>query len=467
MKKISGSTLLFVLLVVLGLYTYFFEFYKKEKDDQRKTEESKIFLSLVKDQVHQITIRSGNDNLTIERTVDGWQLTSPIKDIADNDTVESFVNSLIDEKTKDLVKEGNGSDDKTFGFGEKSSFISLKSTAGVLEEIEISQQKNFEGNIFLRRKNENKIYVAASAWLSYVGKKSADFRDKRFLRARIAEASKVEIENQNGQTKLELKDGKWTSPGIGTDLLDQNRIREVLSAISDLKVQEILSADIKEKSKHNFQSASVKIKIEIKVNSEPKTWIAELSTTKDKASIVATNSFPGYVVKFDKSFYDRINEVSVQSLRDHRKPFDFDKTKVRKILINSSLKKAKFIMNGADWVLDPVDANTDVQQNNIKDLVDRLRTFEVTHFISKSDWKNFKSENQIQFEDQDGKSVFQFMWGQLQKKKFNSIEKNIRYAKTSLSEEVFVIEESNFGRLNLHELSKQKSDSSDKAKEVH
>ena len=456
MKKFSGLKLLFVVVILLGGYTYFTEFYKKEKDEKQKTEESKIFLSVVKDQVNQITVTEKKSSTVIERSADGWQIVNPIKDIADDDAVETFLTALMDEKSRDLAKEGEGIDDKTYGFGESSAFISLKSTAGALEEVEVSQQKNFEGNIFLRRKNEKKVYVVGASWLEHIRKKSADFRDKRFLRARIAEARKIEIQNQNGVTKLELKDGKWQSSEIAVDLLDQNRIREVLSTISDMKAQEILSTEVKDKTKHGFQSAAVKIKLDIKVKSEDKVWIGELSLHSDKKSVIATNSFPGYVVKFDKTQFEQLNEVSLLSLRDHRKPFNFDKSLVKKMTITTPIKKFNLTASGSGWSLNPDDTNVEVQQTQVKDLVDRLRTFEATHFLPKSDWKNFKNENQIHFEGQDGKLVFDFLWGQLYKKKINNIEKNIRYAKTSLSDEVFIVEESNFERLNLSELVKAK-----------
>ena len=202
----------------------------------------------------------------------------------------------------------------------------------------------------------------------------------------------------------------------------------------------------------------MKIRLNIKVKSEDKVWLAELSLNKDKSSVIATNSFPGFVVKFDKTHFERFNEVSLLSLRDHRKPFDFDKSLVKKMDITTPLKKAKLVLNGNDWSLNPADPNVEVQQIPTKDLVDRLRTFEATYFLPKTEWKNFKNENHIHFANQEGKPVFDFAWGDLQKKKFDNVEKNIRYAKTSLSDEVFVVEESNFARLNLSGLTKAKGD---------
>ncbi len=455
MKKFSSTWILFVLVLVLGGYTYFFEIYKKDHDEKRKTEESKIF-SLSKDQVSSITVQNSKEKMALERSVDGWEIKEPIKDIADNESIESFIGSLLDERTKEMIKEGDGSDDKAYGFGPDSSIISLKSTTGALEEVEVSAEKNFEGNPFLRMKNQKKIFVASPSWLSYAGKNSSDFRDKRFLRARIAEAEEIEFQNPKGTTKLISKDGKWQNSNIATELLDQNRIREVLSVISDLKAQEVLSSDLRDKEKNGLQAPTVKIKMKLKVKGEDKTWLAELALSKDKSFAIASNSFPGHIVKIDKASFDRFNEVSLLTLRDTRWPFSFDKTQVKKISLKSPAKKSKLALNGADWALEPADPNVEVQQTQVKDLIDRLKTFEASHFLPKNEMTTFKDENQIRLDDGEGKLIFEFLWGPLLKKKFNGIEQNIRYAKTSRSDETFAIEESNFGRLGLQNLTKTK-----------
>ncbi len=452
MKKISGSMWLFIVVVVLSAYTYFFEFYKKDLTEKKKAEESKVF-AVQKDQVNEISFRGPGEKFLLKRTVDGWEVTEPFSDIADNESVESFLNPLLDERTKDLVKEGDGSDDKAFGFGENSVFIGLKSSSGQAQEAEVSPEKNFEGNPFLRRKDEKKIFVVNSSWAGYTNKKAADFRDKRLLRARIAEAEEFEVQNSAGSFKLISKESKWQSPSMESELLDQNRIRDTLMAISELKAQEILSSD-----KKSLSRPIVKIRIKLKVKGEDKTWVGEFEPGLDKNSAVASNSFPGQILKIDRQSFDRFNQVNLLDLRDHRWPFAFDKAKVKKIEVTTPMKKSNLVLKGNDWVLDPADPSIDVQQTAVKDLVDRIKTFEATNFLPAAMSKEFKKENSLRFSDEENKLVFEFMWGSSLKKKLGGVEKNIRLAKTSRSEEVFAIEESLFGRLNLQGLSLKKKE---------
>lgn len=453
MKKISGSWILFILVVVLSAYTYFFEFYKKDQDEKKKAEDTKIF-TLSKDQISQLEIRNASGKTVLERTVDGWVVSEPLKDIADNEDVENFLGSLVDERTKDLVKEGDGSDDKAFGFGTESIFIGLKSSSGQSQEVEVSQQKNFEGNSFLRMKDQKKIYTGNPAWLNYAVKKADDFRDKRFLRARIAEASEIEIKNPAGEFKLISKDGKWQSSALATELLDQNRIRELLASLSDLKAQEILNSDHKER----VTKPDVNIKLKIKVKGEDSVWTGRMALAQDKKTAVAENSFPGQTVKLDKIGFDRFREISLLSLRDRRWPFEFDKTKIKNIEYGSTAKKSKLKLTGADWALENSEANVEVQQVAVRDLIDRLKTFEATDFLPTSEAKNLKAENYIRLNDGDGKLVFEFLWGSSQKKKKGEIETTFRLAKTSRSNEVFSVEESTLTRLNLQGLTLTKKE---------
>lgn len=453
MKKISGSTWLFIVVVALSAYTYFFEFYKKDTAEKKKAEESKIF-NLQKDQVNEVSLGRASEKILLQRTVDGWELIEPMKDLADNDSVENFVSSLVEERTKDLVKEGDGSDDKAFGFGPTSFFIGLKAASGAAQEVEVSSEKNFEGNPFLRIKGDKKIFVGNTSWVGHAGKTVFDFRDKRFLRARIAEAEELEVKNPEGTFKLVSKEGKWQSSAIAPELLDQNRIRELLSSLSEIKAQEFINSGLK----GGLTSPTVKINLKVKIKGEEKNWQGEMALGKDKTTAVASNSFPGDVVKIDKMAFDRFNEASLLSLRDRRWPFAFEKQKVKKIEYTTAMKKSKLVMAGNDWVLEPPDPSIEVQQTTVKDLVDRLKTFEATDFLPQAVAKEFKKENSIRLNDESDGLVFEFSWGGLTKKKFNGIEKNIRLAKTSRSEEVFSIEESQFGRLNLSNLTTKKKE---------
>ena len=82
MKKISGSMWLFIVVVMLSAQTYFFEFYKKDNEEKKKTEASKIF-NLQKDQVNEVSLQGPSGKIVLQRTVDGWELAEPVKDVAD------------------------------------------------------------------------------------------------------------------------------------------------------------------------------------------------------------------------------------------------------------------------------------------------------------------------------------------------------------------------------------------------
>jgi len=450
MKKFKSTWILFSVVVGVTAYTYFSEFYKKEQDETRKSEDSKVF-QLNKDQINQVIVHNASGSTILDRSVDGWSLGAPMKDSADNDSVENFIGELTGEKTKELAKESESLDFNPFGFGPDSARVTLKNTAGVTEEVEISNQKNFENFPFVKIKGkENKVFVGNTTWLGHAAHSAFDFRDKRIFRARIADAEEFEARNSLGSVKLVIKDGKWMDPTKVDLVLDQNRVREILAAVADLKAQAIVSEDAKEKNKFGFQSPEITLKIKLK----DKTWVAEFVPAKESAHVL--NSFPGLISRIDKESFARFNQLSLLGLRDHHLPFAYDKNPVQKIEYGSTLKTSRLVLKEGQWMLPEPDPTLEVQQGAVKDLVDRLKTLEATHYLPSSETRSFKAENKIRLADAEDKTLFEFLWSPVLKKKINGIEKNLHLAKTSVSSEIFALDEGSLSRLNLQSLTKKK-----------
>lgn len=441
--------LLAVTVLVCGYA--FFDFKNEEKEKKAKDEAAVIF-PMKKDQVHEVRIENDKEKYTLQRSVQGWSLIDPIQDEGDNDSIEAFVGTLVEEKSVDVAKEGDGIDFKSYGFGPESHFITLKSTDGQSRRLEISQQKNFESNSFVRRENENKVLIAAPTWSGHSTRTMSDFRNKKFLRKAIADVQELEIKNSNGAFSLQLKDSRWSSLAQPELQLDQNRVRDLLSTISDWKASDIVANDLKTKNKFGLDKKTVQIRLKIK----DQNWSADLIHHSDK-NYYGLNSIPGYVYKLDQQGFDKISFATLLSLRERKSPFQFDPAPVKKLQIHTALKKNEFKQDGNVWQLIPPLPDTEVRQDQIRDLIDRLKAAEVSDYTNSTVAKNFKPENRIHLKDEKDQTVFELMWSRLERRKVNGMEKSEYLAKTSRSPEVFFLEETEVQKLTSLELTSKKN----------
>ncbi|HEY8270152.1 MAG TPA: hypothetical protein VIG33_04640, partial [Pseudobdellovibrionaceae bacterium] len=214
MKK---TTWFAVFVTVLVGATYYFEFYQAGKEEVLKVKESKI-ISFPGEQINQIEIENKLGKILLKRDTEGWRMLAPLKDWADNQFVEDFVNGLSSEKSLDTI----GDESANASGGVKWSLYGLDQSLnqeftkvifthqqGTSILIQVSAKKNFEGNSFLRRGTENKVLIGTSQWILRSQKSPLDFRDKRLFRGKIGAVEEITLKSQKDEFQLVNKDNKW------------------------------------------------------------------------------------------------------------------------------------------------------------------------------------------------------------------------------------------------------------------
>ena len=104
--KLKGRSLLVIALLIFGGYAVY-DYMKEQKGEKSKVEQSRL-LTINFDQVDSIEISRGSEKVFLKRTVDGWNMESPVKDLADDSAAEDLVKMAAAEKILDVAKEGDG-----------------------------------------------------------------------------------------------------------------------------------------------------------------------------------------------------------------------------------------------------------------------------------------------------------------------------------------------------------------------
>lgn len=303
--KLKGRTILVLALLIFGGYAVY-DFFHEKKTEEKSIEESRL-MTLNFEQIDSFEIQKGDSRIVLKRSVDGWELLEPIKDLADNTVADDFVKNAFPERIIEVAKEGSDINWALYGLDKPLGTVIFKTSAGGQNVFEISDKKNFEENVFARRDHENKVLVLNSVWQNRVNKSVLDFRDRRFLRQKIASVDELKLKNEKGLVVLKRVEGVWISPSQKDLKLDQNKVREILSTIADAKAAEIFPADAKINAGKELFTLDLSL--------ADKKWKANVNQAKDLL-IYAKISEPQFQMKMEAGALDKLIRLTLEGLKE-------------------------------------------------------------------------------------------------------------------------------------------------------
>lgn len=303
--KVKGRSILVIALLLFGGFAVF-DFYNDKQKDEKKMMEARL-LMVPFEQVEQLEFQHQSQKILLKRSVDGWELLEPLKDLADSEVVDDFVKSVVPERIIEVASEGNEVNWSLYGLDQPLGKITFKTTSGAQDIFEISERKNFEENAFARRNGENRVLVLNSIWQNRVKKTALDFRDRRFLRHKIASVDSVKIKNDKGILLLARTEGQWSAVDKKDFKLDQNKVRDLLNTISQAKAAEI--GDKKSPAK------SAKKLFTLDLELDKMKWNAVVEQLSD-LSIYAATSEPQFYLKMEPGALDKLISISLDDLKE-------------------------------------------------------------------------------------------------------------------------------------------------------
>lgn len=301
MGKVKGRSILLIAVALLGAYS-FYDYHQQQKDMTQKKEVAKL-LTLNADQIESIEMDKDGQKIFLVSTVDGWKITEPLQDWADSSYVEDDLKYAFASSVIDVVVEGKNINWALYGLDKPATKVIFKAHDGKSNTIDISAKKNFEGSVFARRDGENRVLTLPTSWREKFEASAEDFRDKRFLRHKIAMVQSFKVINEKGTVEVGQKDGHWILLTQANRLLDQEKVRNLLKVISDAKARQIMETPLP-KLKHLLT---------LQLQLDDKLWTADVGQAEDKF-IFATISDPQFKMKMASGALDKLIKMRVEDL---------------------------------------------------------------------------------------------------------------------------------------------------------
>lgn len=449
--KLKKSYFFYLFVLVLSASVYYFDYYKGAKNEEKKDKDA-ILIPFLKDDIVQVELKSAAGDLDLVKTENIWMVKKPISDFAASDETTGWIQSLTTEKSTEKIGEGETFDWSTYGLDKPKATLIVTSSSGQKIQLQIAERKNFEGNPFIKKNEEKVVYIGSSVWPSLMEKSLQELRDKRLLREPLKDLEEVVITQGQKRAHFIMTEGKWIIKDKPTWRLDQNKVREVINSMAEMKSSEVIleTQPTKEQlSTYGFSPSSLRFTYYLK---GMKSFVFELTQDKTKQWIAWPYDLKR-LVKVEGTAVQKLTKLELEELRDRELPFVFNKDDVKKLNIISD-KKMELSKEGESWKSTTPGT---IELTEVNDFLENLRQLRVAEFMDgKESVPGLETEKKrFTLTDGTGKNIFDLKIGSSFKKKEDKIETNFVYAKSSVYPDVIVLKEEDLANLTVDKLMKK------------
>ena len=282
------STLaLFVIMVAVVAAAIILPKHFKSTDDL-KVSADKVFKDFDTKKATRMELTRGTLHVVCEKKDDTWFLTTPMKDRADKDKVESVLSACEFLRHKGTVSIAGGkADPAKYGLDKPQSEVTFTDPAGsktliiggafeAVDEMASSGSKN----LYVQVKGSDTIYCVGDDILKDVDRQVVDFRSRKPFELLSHRVNKIELANASGTVSLAKGGEQWNLDKPVADKADGSKVSDIISAVSGAEKQDFTADAVNDLAKYGLGKPAASVKF----------WCDEEKGTK---ALLLGNAAPG------------------------------------------------------------------------------------------------------------------------------------------------------------------------------
>lgn len=240
------------LIVVLGgLFAYIYFVTWKQPADTPGPKQEKVFATLEADKIEELRVKSESGNAsTLKKEKDGWRLAEPVMTAAAETEVSGITSALSQLEMVRLVEEkpANLND---YGLASPRIEVDFKAAGDKdFRSLLIGQKSPAGGNLFAKRKGDDKVFLIAGFQEQTFNRSTFDLRDKAALHFDRDKVDRIAIDAGGKALELAKSGNDWS-------LTKPVKTASDFSAVEGL-VGRLLSAQMKSIASDNPSPADLK-----------------------------------------------------------------------------------------------------------------------------------------------------------------------------------------------------------------
>ena len=369
--RFRTTLVLFGVLTLLSLGYYFLELKEVEKEAKTK------LVSFQEEEVSSFSIRRGEKVITLERGENGWRMSEPVEDRADEKEIIALLGNVIRAKTERTL-DASGDSLADFGLQNPPIIFTVhlkeKETPFILE---VGNTTPAGFSVYARRKGEEKILLAPDTIKTSLEKDAFAFRSKVLLSFAQEAVQAVSLRTDSLHVRLQRQEkGKWRITEPVEVAADSGKVSDLLHSLTQDQIQTFPDKPASLKMV-GLDPPRGEIRLTLDGGTEATLLLGEREK-KEKGGVYARRSGEEQVLVLKETFLKEIPK-QVADLRD-RTLLALDREKVNTIELETP--KGRTVLSKAEdtWgIKEPEEASAD--QGMINDLLWDLTTTRVKEFV--------------------------------------------------------------------------------------
>ena len=239
MRGLKSTIGLVVVLIGLVAYIYFVDS-KKPASDAPATK-AKAF-TVDADQIEEIRLKpAAGEASRVEKANGTWQLVEPEKTEADQGQVSNAATSLAALEINSVVDE-NPSDLAQYGLNPAKVDVAFR-VKGQKDErhLLLGEKTATGGDLYAKTPDQKRVFLVASYLENTFNRTPFDLRDKAALKFDQSKVNAIELVHEGAATTLAKSGSDWAVTKPYTARADFAGAEAVLTSLSSLQMQKIVS----------------------------------------------------------------------------------------------------------------------------------------------------------------------------------------------------------------------------------
>ena len=228
--RFKGTTILFIVFVILGGYVYLAEF--RGKDERQKQEESKKKAFQVEEKdIPEISLIYPERTLSaVKKGEKQWQITSPAGLEADSDAWDQLASDIPRIDRNDTIAQ-NAQDLIPFGLKDPAVKVSAKLKDGKTVDILFGGENPRKTYNYAKLGNSNDVFLTGSNWSKTFTKTLSDVRNKKLLDFETEDIDNLKIEDGSKALEAQKSGEDWQLKKPADTKADAGEISSFTSSI--------------------------------------------------------------------------------------------------------------------------------------------------------------------------------------------------------------------------------------------
>ena len=371
--RLRGLLVAAALLAALSGAVWYSNKLEKEKEGKPAADAPPKLLEIPSDQIQQVEVtRKGGDTTTVKRASDGkWELTSPKAIRADQDSVNSLVNTFNSFSSDRLIDEKAG-DLSPYGLAAPTIIVTVTKKDGKTSKLLLGDETPTSGGIFAKLDGDARVFTLASWNKSSLDKSFKDLQDRRLITFDSDKLTRLEMTAKGQIVEFgKNNQNEWAILKPKPMRADGGNVEELIRKLKDAKMDPAVSQEDAKKAAKEYAGATPVATA--KVADAAGTQQIEVRKAKDNTYYAKGSAMEG-IYKATTDLGDGLNK----SLDDFRqkKLFDFGWNDPAKVEVKDAAKSRLLTKEKDKWK----EGNKEMDSTSVQALVDKLRDLSASKF---------------------------------------------------------------------------------------